>query len=84
MPMQTVQIRLAPEQVKLIDQKIKAGAYQSRSEAIRDYIRKAEFFEALTEFRSLAAQSGVTEEELWQDDESTRKALFAKLFAKVA
>jgi Arc/MetJ-type ribon-helix-helix transcriptional regulator len=82
--MKTVQIRLTPDQLKLIDRKVKAGIYQSRSEAIRDYIRKAEFFEALTEFRSLAAQSGLTEAALWQDDESTRKVLFAKLFAKAA
>jgi Arc/MetJ-type ribon-helix-helix transcriptional regulator len=82
--MKTVQIRLAPEQLKLIDRKIKAGTYQSRSEAIRDYIRKAEFFEALTEFRSLAAQSGLTEDEFWQDNESTRKALFTKLLTKIA
>jgi len=40
MRMQTIQIRLAPTQLKTIDQKVKEGRYQSRSEAIRDYIRK--------------------------------------------
>ncbi len=82
MPMQNIQIRITPEQLKNIDEKIKAGIYQSRSEAIRDYIRKADFFEALTEFRKLAVQAGLSEEEIWQDDERLRKALYEKMFAK--
>jgi len=45
--METVQVRLGKDQLKAIDRQVKAGKYQSRSEAIRDYIRKAEFFEAL-------------------------------------
>jgi Arc/MetJ-type ribon-helix-helix transcriptional regulator len=82
MVMKTVQIRLTPEQLKSIDQKVKAGLYQSRSEAIRDYIRKADFFEALNEFRKLAAQAGLSEEDLEQDDDTIRKALYKKIFAK--
>jgi len=78
--MKTVQVRLTKEQLESIDRKVKEGRFQSRSEAIRDYIRKAEFFEALLEFRRLAAQAGLTEEEIWQDDESVRKALYEKLF----
>lgn len=82
MPMKTVQIRVTPEQLERIDQKVKEGHFQSRSEAIRDYIRKAEFFEALTHFWKLAAKAGLNEEEIWEDDESIRKELFKKLFAK--
>lgn len=82
MRMQTVQIRLTPAQLNSIDQKVKEGRYQNRSEAIRDYIRQTEFFEALTEFRKLAQAAGLSEEELNQEDEATRKDLYQKLFAK--
>jgi len=82
MRMQTVQIRLAPAQVKSIDQKVKESRYPSRSEAIRDYIRKAEFFEGLTEFRKLTQAAGLTEAELEQDDESLRRKLYQKRFAR--
>ena len=79
--MQTVQIRLSPEQVISIDQKIKKGIYQSRSEAIRDYIRRIEFFDAVDQFRKLTAEAGLTEEEILREDEQGRKKLFRKLFA---
>lgn len=79
--MQTVQIRLSPDQVRSIDQKIKKGIYQSRSEAIRDYIRRIEFFDAVEQFRKLTAEAGLTEEDILQGDEGERKKLFKKLFA---
>jgi len=82
MRMKTVQIRLAPAQLESIDQKVKAGRYQSRSDAIRDYIRKAEFFEGLAEFRKLVQAAGLTEEELEHEGEAIRKKLYGKLFAK--
>jgi Arc/MetJ-type ribon-helix-helix transcriptional regulator len=82
MAMRTVQIRITPEQLRNIDEKVKEGKFQSRSEAIRGYIRKAEFFEALLEFRKLTAQAGLTEEEVWSDDKAIRKALYERLFAK--
>lgn len=78
--METVQVRLSKDQLEAIDRQVKAGKYQSRSEAIRDYIRKAEFFEALVQFRALVAQAGLKEEELWQDPETFRKALYREMF----
>lgn len=84
MAMQTVQIRLSPDQLKEIDQKVKSGLYQSRSEAIRDYIRKAEFFEGLAQFRKLAAEACLDESEIWEDNESIRKDLYKKLTGEAA
>lgn len=78
MPMKTVQIRLTPEQLERIDEKVEEGLFQSRPEAIRDYIRKAEFFEALTQFRALATKAGLTEDEVWKDDAAIRKAPYQK------
>lgn len=59
MAMQTAQNRRSPEQHQAIDRQIKDGKYQSRSEAIRDYLLKAEFFDALAAFRRLAAKAGL-------------------------
>ncbi|MBI1730465.1 ribbon-helix-helix protein, CopG family [Candidatus Acetothermia bacterium] len=84
MSMQTVQVRLTAEQLKSIDEKVKAGVYQSRSEAIRDYIRKADFFESLNQFRKIASEAGLSEEEIWKDDKTSRKALYKKMFKKTA
>ena len=40
MIMTTVQIRLTEKQIKNIDKLVKNGIYPSRSEAIRDSVRK--------------------------------------------
>lgn len=78
--METVQVRLSKDQLKAIDRQVKAGKYQSRSEAIRDYIRKAEFFETLVQFRALVTQAGLKGEEFWKDPEALRKALYREIF----
>ena len=64
MPMETVQIRLTKEQLKIIDEKVKRGKYPSRSEAIRDYVRKAEFLELFNRFLDLTSTKPVTQEDL--------------------
>lgn len=40
MPMETLQIRLTPNQIRQIDNLVKKGMYPSRSEAVRDATRK--------------------------------------------
>lgn len=80
MAMQTIQVRISSEQLEAIERQIKAGKYQSRSEAIRDYIRKAELFDAMEELRRLVAKADLKEEEIWQDPEETRKALYQEMF----
>ncbi len=40
MVMSTVQIRLTPKQIKLIDSFVRKGSYPNRSEAVRDAVRK--------------------------------------------
>ena len=64
MPMQTVQVRLTDEQLRLIDEKVKEGIYPSRSEAIRDYVRKAEALELFGRFFEATRKPAFTEEEL--------------------
>ena len=46
-PMTSVQVRLSEEQLKMIDRKVQEGRYPNRSEAIRDYLRKAQLWEVL-------------------------------------
>lgn len=38
--METLQIRLTPKQIRKIDVLVRKGIYPSRSEAIRDAVRK--------------------------------------------
>lgn len=64
MPMETVQIRLTKEQLKLIDEKVRRGEYPNRSEAIRDYVRKAELLELINHFYSLLGDKPFKQEDL--------------------
>lgn len=64
MPMKTVQIRLTEEQLRLIDEKVKQGKYPSRSEAIRDYVRRAELLELFSQFFDLTEDTPVSSEQL--------------------
>ena len=40
MVMSTVQIRLTPKQIRMIDTFVRKGTYPNRSEAVRDAVRK--------------------------------------------
>lgn len=64
MAMKTVQIRLTEQQLADIDEKVKAGVYPNRSEAIRDYVRKAEFMELFNRFFEVTAGTSASEEDL--------------------
>lgn len=50
MALRSVQIRLTAQQVEMIDSKVKAGDYPSRSEAVRDFVRRAKFFDRICQF----------------------------------
>ncbi len=47
MPMQAVQVRLSDAKLKWIDKQVAKGHYPSRSEGLRDYLRKAQLWEML-------------------------------------
>lgn len=78
--MQTVQIRFTSEELKFIDQKVSENKYPSRSEAIRDCVRKAQFLETLSEFRKLVNKMGLSEDDLMDLDKSSRKELIENFF----
>lgn len=77
MAMETIQIRLTRQQLKMIDQKVKEGKYPSRSEAIRDYVRKAELFELLGRFLDVTERVPIKMEDL----ERVRQRIWQQKFA---
>jgi len=58
--MDVVQIRLPGRELKDIDMRVRRGDYPSRSEAIRDMIRRAELFDVMNEFMGLVKDEGIT------------------------
>lgn len=83
MAMQAVQVRLSDEQLAVIDALVVQGRYPSRSEAIRDYLRKAQLWEALEKILTLGdieAPQGEVDTRLAQ----TRQRVYDTLFAKSA
>lgn len=77
MSMKTVQIRLTEQQLKMIDDQVKEGKYPSRSEAIRDYLRKVELFELFNRFFAITEGKPFTEEDL----ERTRERVWQEKYA---
>ncbi len=77
MAMQPVQIRLTKEQLKLIDEKVKRGEYPSRSEAIRDYVRKAELLELISRFYAILGEKPFKQADL----DRIREKLWRKKYA---
>lgn len=78
MALKSVQVRLTEQQLRIIDQKVKEGDYPSRSEAIRDYVRRAELFELFNRFFSTMEEKPVSE----QDLERVRQKVWDKKYAK--
>ncbi len=77
MAMKTVQIRLTQEQLKLIDEKVRRGEYPSRSEAIRDYVRKAELLELVNRFFAAIREKPFKQEDL----ERVREKIWREKYA---
>ncbi|MFQ5793703.1 MAG: type II toxin-antitoxin system ParD family antitoxin [Candidatus Bipolaricaulia bacterium] len=81
MAMQSVQVRLSAEQLAMIDRKVKEGRYPSRSEAIRDYLRKAQLWEVLEKLLELGDIEDQTEEEVKADLDRIREKVYQKMIA---
>ncbi|MFQ5853448.1 MAG: ribbon-helix-helix protein, CopG family [Candidatus Binatia bacterium] len=81
MAMQSVQVRLSNEQLAVIDRKVKEGRYPSRSEAIRDYLRKAQLWEVLERLLELGDIENQSEAEVKADLDRIRKKVYQKMIA---
>jgi Arc/MetJ-type ribon-helix-helix transcriptional regulator len=81
MGMQAVQVRLSDEQLTLIDRKVREGRYPNRSEAIRDYLRKAQLWEALEKILDMGDREDVSEADVSRDLARTREKVYRRMIA---
>lgn len=78
--MKSVQVRFSPEQLKRIDESVEKGEYPSRSEFIRDAVRKAEMIRTLKDLRELMEDEEITPEDLIESGKETRKEIYEEMF----
>lgn len=78
--MESVQVRFPPEELKRIDQYVERGEYPSRSEFIRDAVRKAEMINTLRDLREIMKEDDLTEEELLESGKEIREKLYQEMF----
>ena len=78
--MKSVQVRFSPEQLKRIDEFVEKGEYPSRSEFIRDAVRKAEMIRTLKDLRELMEDEEITLEDLIENGKETRKEIYEEMF----
>ena len=81
MGMTSVQVRVSEEQLALIDQKVQEGRYPNRSEAIRDYLRKAQLWEVLERVLELGDVKGKSETQLKGDLARIREKVYQRVVA---
>lgn len=77
--MDVIQIRLPGKEVSEIDKRVKKGEYPSRSEAIREMVRRAELFEAMSAFMGLVKEEGISSKEI---DKSVREEAYKEMFGQ--
>ena len=78
--MKSVQVRFSPEQLKRIDEFVEKGEYPSRSEFIRDAVRKAEMIRTLKDLRELMEDEEITPEDLIESGKETLKEIYKEMF----
>jgi len=72
-----ISIDLAPGQIKFLERMLKLGEYRSRSEIVRDIIRRAEFEWAWKKGMAEAERTGISE-----DIETERESAYKKISGK--
>ncbi|MBS1263813.1 MAG: putative nickel-responsive regulator [Methanonatronarchaeales archaeon] len=77
--MRSVQVRFPEEELRRIDRYVERGEYPSRSEFIRDAVRKAEAIRSIGTMRRLVEDEGLTEQELVEGGMEVREELFREL-----
>jgi len=78
--METVQVRFPRKELEELDREVKIGRYPSRSEAIRDMVRRAALFDVMKEFMELAKQEKIKREDIEQDREKLREECYEEMF----
>lgn len=78
--MKSVQVRFPPEELERIDALVEKGEYHSRSEFIRDAVRKAEMIRSLEEMSRICEREDITAEELIESGKEVREELYKEIF----
>lgn len=78
--MVSVQIRFPQEELKRIDTYVTKGEYPSRSEYIRDAVRKAEMLDAFQRLSRIMNEEGISEKDLLEGGKKIREKLFQEMF----
>ena len=81
--MVSVQIRLPSNEVNRIDSYVEGGEFSSRSDFIRDAVRKAEMLKSLMEINDILGKAGITFEDLLEGGGDIRRSLFGEMFGGV-
>jgi Arc/MetJ-type ribon-helix-helix transcriptional regulator len=81
MGMTSVQVRMSDEQLALIDRKVEEGRYPNRSEAIRDYLRKAQLWEVLERVLDLGDVKGQDDKRIKADLARIRQKVYQQTIA---
>lgn len=81
MGMHSVQVRVSDEQLALIDRKVREGRYPNRSEASRDYLRKAQLWEVLERVLDLGDVEDTSEKQLKADLGRMREKVYQRVVA---
>lgn len=75
--MEKVQVRFPREELKRIDEEVREGKYPSKSEAIRDKVRKSYLLEAIIHMRT--ATEGLDEKESLKKLDATRAEQYERI-----
>ncbi len=78
--MKSVQVRFPPEELERIDSLVEKGNYHSRSDFIRDAVRKAEMIESLEKMSRLCEEEDITAKELIESGKKIRGELYEEMF----
>ena len=81
--MESVQIRFPAEQLRKIDGYVERGMFHSRSDFIRDAVRKAEIIRALEDIREILEKEGISERDLIEGGNEVREKLFKEMFGEI-
>ncbi len=81
--MVSVQIRLPSNEVNRIDSYVEGGEFSSRSDFIRDAVRKAEMLKSLMEINDILGKAGITFEDLHEGGGEISRSLFGEMFGGV-
>ncbi len=78
--MVSVQVRFPGNELEWIDSLVKNGEYSSRSDCVRDAVRKMETVRSFQRLSLLLEKKGITFDDLLKGGDEIRASLFSEMF----